>query len=181
MRYEVLIDDGVQGPFTLDELRVQLTNGAIWPSTPVRDVGQNDWRVTAEVVEQRERHPPRRATRGHDDLPPVPNNDGPPILRDPGGSSAVAGESVIDKVFWVWGWILGGTLLVGLIAAGFYFWHSVKDPDEQRSLERWARSAVIVLKAGAWKPLVLIPLALIAFWKSLAKWAKRIMGSDVNQ
>jgi hypothetical protein len=72
-------------------------------------------------------------------------------------------------------------LLVGVIAAGFYLWHSAKDPDEKRLLQRLGRSALFMLDAGTWKPLVLIPLALIAFWKSLAKWAKRIWGSDVNQ
>lgn len=181
MRYEVLVDDCVTGPYTLDELRAQLTNGVIWPSTPARDVGQNDWRATVDVLEQRERHPPLGAVRGHRSPHPFSNNDGPPILGDPGGSSAVAGESVIEKVFWVWGWILGGTLLVGLIAAGFYLWHSVKDPDEQRLLQRLGRSALIILNAGVWKPLVLIPLALIAFWKNLAKWAKRILRSDANR
>lgn len=180
MRYEILIDGNVRGPFTLNELRAQLTDGAIWPSTPARGVGQNDWQVTADVVEQRERYPPPVPTRGSGAPPPVPNNDGPPILRAPGASPEVAGASIIDRVFCVWGWILGGLLLVGVVAACFYVWHSVKDPDEQRLLQRLGRSALVILNAGAWKPFVLIPLALIAFWKSLAKWAKRILVSDVN-
>jgi hypothetical protein len=181
MRYEVLIDDSVKGPYTLDELGAQLTNGAIWPSTPARDVGQNDWRVTADVVEQPERLVPPRASRGHGDTPPIPNDDSLPIRRSQRGSSVVAGESVIDNVFRVWAWILGGSLLVGVAAVGFYFWHSVKDPDEQRLMQRLGRSALILLSAGAWKPFVLIPLALVAFWKTLAKWVKRFLGSDVNR
>ncbi|WP_075094020.1 hypothetical protein [Planctomyces sp. SH-PL14] len=90
-------------------------------------------------------------------------------------------ESVIDKVFRVWGWILGSSLLVGLIAAGVYVWYSAKDPDEQRLLQRLGRSVLITLNAGVWKPLVLIPFVLIAFWKSVVKRAKKILGTDLDR
>ncbi|AMV19565.1 hypothetical protein VT03_16845 [Planctomyces sp. SH-PL14] len=181
MRYEVLIDDSVKGPYTLDELQAQLTNGVIWPSTPARGVGQNDWRATADVVEQQRRLPLPGATRGHRFPPPVPNHDSRPTQLDSRVAPTIAVESVIDKVFRVWGWILGSSLLVGLIAAGVYVWYSAKDPDEQRLLQRLGRSVLITLNAGVWKPLVLIPFVLIAFWKSVVKRAKKILGTDLDR
>lgn len=50
-RYELHVASGTQGPFTLDELQQMFTDGIVKPVTPVRAVGEKDWRPLDDVLD----------------------------------------------------------------------------------------------------------------------------------